>query len=162
MDIEVIEICDADFDQIDFPLPEEAIAEMQAYEQGVTDGKRQIREDIVTSDETLLVYVNGKPTFVTGVDTDLWSEEYKAYVVWGFSSIYADDCHIAMVKEGRKIVKRFGEDYGRIINCVDRRYAKSQKWLKMLGFRMTGNVVFHNGVPFDEMLYCHDWQEEDK
>ena len=156
------DICDAEFEALDFPLPQEAIEEMKASEEhgSVTDGKSQILDDIVNSDEALLASVDGKPLFVVGVNTDLWSEQYKAFVIWGFSSIHAKGYPKLMVTEGRKLIAELADSYGALINCVDRRYAQSQKWLEMIGFRKTGAVVFHDGVPFDEMLYCPEWQKE--
>ena len=126
---------------MDFTFPDEAQAEMRDV--FCNDPHAEVADCICSSLEAHVAYTpDGKPIFVYGVCMYLSGGDMgvPTYNVWGFSSTVAPRWPLAMVREGRKVMRRLRREYGSLYAFCDTRYRRSIKWLDMIGLHSANSV----------------------
>jgi hypothetical protein len=93
-------------------------------------------------DFTETVLVDGKVAFIFGGAVDLDGQHGE---IWGLSSDVCERVPILMVKLGRRIVGEYLEICPEWSNFCDARYARSLKWLKLIGAELGERVSFPKG-----------------
>ena len=85
------------------------------------------------SDICLAGCIDGVPAMLFGAGASLLSDTAAA---WALGTDACNRAPVAMVKFGRRAVREFLKLYPALENYCDARYAKSHRWLELLGFTL--------------------------
>ena len=103
---------------------------------------------IVDSTENWVVIHDGKIEAVFGVR---WVPEHNVAVPWFLGTDKIIEYSIAFLRQSKKVVDAWLDQYGILLNLVDSRHTASIKWLRWLGFTVDEEVkvhLFDPNVPF--------------